>query len=71
MSEFVPASQLYNVESRTPIAHPAHHATDEQVREAVEALDREVRADGGTSRVRYGREEPVGVDPSVTVGDQP
>ncbi|WP_265109602.1 hypothetical protein [Halosolutus halophilus] len=33
---FVPASQLYDVESRTPIAHPAHHATDEQVRRAVE-----------------------------------
>ncbi|SFC65510.1 hypothetical protein SAMN05444422_11356 [Halobiforma haloterrestris] len=45
--EFVPASRLYHVESRTPIAHPAHQASDEDVREALE--DREVRADGGPS----------------------
>ncbi|WP_275086347.1 hypothetical protein [Natronorubrum halophilum] len=32
---FVPASRLYNVDSRTPIAHPAHQATDEQVRRAL------------------------------------
>ncbi|MXV63880.1 hypothetical protein GS429_17800 [Natronorubrum sp. JWXQ-INN-674] len=46
MSEFVPASRLYNVESRTPIAHPAHQATDDDVRRALEG-DREIRADGG------------------------
>ncbi|WP_306060256.1 hypothetical protein [Natronococcus wangiae] len=34
--EFVPASRLYIVESRTPIAHPAAQATDEQVRRALE-----------------------------------
>ncbi|OIB56229.1 hypothetical protein [Natrialba sp. SSL1] len=42
---FVPASRLYDVESRTPIAHPAHQATDEEVRRAVE--NREIRTDGG------------------------
>lgn len=47
MSEFVPASQLYDVESRTPIAHPAHQATDGEVQRALE--DREIRADGGQS----------------------
>ncbi|WP_267903128.1 hypothetical protein [Natronococcus pandeyae] len=36
MTEFVPASQLYHVASRTPIAHPAEQATDEQVRRAFE-----------------------------------
>ncbi|ELY46168.1 hypothetical protein [Natronorubrum tibetense] len=45
MSEFVPASQLYIVESRTPIAHPAHQATDADVQNALE--EREIRADGG------------------------
>jgi hypothetical protein len=35
-AEFVPASRLYHVESRTPIAHPAEQATDEQVRRALE-----------------------------------
>ncbi|WP_281246927.1 hypothetical protein [Natrinema salaciae] len=33
---FVPASRLYDVESGTPIAHPAHQATDEDVRRALE-----------------------------------
>ncbi|MXV63294.1 hypothetical protein GS429_14710, partial [Natronorubrum sp. JWXQ-INN-674] len=47
MSEFVRASQLYLVESRTPIAHPAHQATDDDVARALE--QREVRADGGQS----------------------
>ena len=48
-SEFVPASELYHVESRTPIAHPAHQATDADVRRALEAEgDREVCTDGGT-----------------------
>ena len=42
---FVPASQLYDVRSQTPIAHPAHQATDEDVRRALEAG--EIRADGG------------------------
>jgi len=41
-SWFVPANRLYDVESRTPIAHPAHQATDEDVRRA--AFDREVTA---------------------------
>ncbi|WP_049928659.1 hypothetical protein [Halopiger goleimassiliensis] len=45
MTGFVPASQLYDVESRTPIAHPAHQVTDADVRGAVEK--REVRTDGG------------------------
>ncbi len=44
-SEFVRASELYDVESRTPIAHPAHQATDTDVQRALG--DREVRADGG------------------------
>lgn len=47
MSEFVPASQLYDVGSRTPIAHPAHQATDNDVRRALE--EREIRTDGGRS----------------------
>ena len=42
---FVPASRLYNVRSQTPIAHPAHQATDDGVRRALEA--RKTRADGG------------------------
>ncbi|MDS0473795.1 hypothetical protein [Natrinema sp. 1APR25-10V2] len=42
--EFVPASRLYDVESRTPIAHPAHQATDADVRQAFE--EREAQADG-------------------------
>ena len=33
---FVPASRLYDVKSRTPIAHPAHQATDADVRQALE-----------------------------------
>lgn len=33
---FVPASQLYDVGNQTPIAHPAHHATDGDVRRALE-----------------------------------
>ncbi|WP_267903122.1 hypothetical protein [Natronococcus pandeyae] len=36
MTEFVPASRLYHVGSRTPIAHPAEQATDEQVRQSLE-----------------------------------
>ena len=34
--EFVPASRLYDVSSRTPIAHPADQVTDEDVRRALE-----------------------------------
>lgn len=44
-SWFVPANRLYDIDSRTPIAHPAHQATDEDVRLALQ--DREIRADGG------------------------
>jgi len=33
--EFVRASRLYDVESRTPIAHPATQATDADVRRAL------------------------------------
>ncbi|OVE84333.1 hypothetical protein [Natronolimnobius baerhuensis] len=47
MSEFVRASRLYHVSSRTPIAHPAHQASDDDVRRSLE--EREVRADGGTA----------------------
>ena len=47
MSEFVRASQLYLVESRMPIAHPAHQATDADVRRALE--QQEIRADGGNA----------------------
>lgn len=36
MTAFVPASRLYDVESRTAIAHPAAQATDEEVRRAIE-----------------------------------
>ncbi|MEY7849552.1 hypothetical protein AB7C87_10195 [Natrarchaeobius sp. A-rgal3] len=36
MREFVPASRLYDVESRTPIAHPAHQADDTDVHCALE-----------------------------------
>ncbi len=46
-SGFVPASRLYDVESRTPIAHPAHQATDADVRRALE--ERAIRTDGGTA----------------------
>ncbi|AFO55970.1 MULTISPECIES: hypothetical protein [unclassified Natrinema] len=46
-SGFVRASRLYDVASRTPIAHPTHQATDEDVRHALE--DREVCTDGGQS----------------------
>ncbi len=42
---FVPASRLYDLESQTPIAHPAHQATDEEVRQAIE--NQEARTDGG------------------------
>lgn len=45
--EFVRANRLYDVESRTPIAHPAHHATDDEIRRALE--DREIQTDGDTS----------------------
>ncbi|AFZ71412.1 hypothetical protein [Natronobacterium gregoryi] len=45
--EFVPANRLYDIESGTTIVHPAHQATDEDVREALE--ENEVRADGGLS----------------------
>jgi len=34
--EFVRASRLYDVESRTPIAHPAVQASDADVRRAVD-----------------------------------
>ncbi|RZH67916.1 hypothetical protein ELS17_00090 [Natrinema altunense] len=44
-SGFVRASRLYDVDSRTPITHPAHQAADTDVRRVLE--DREVRADGG------------------------
>lgn len=47
MSEFVPASRLYDVDSRMPIAHPAHQATNADVRRALE--QREIRIDGGHS----------------------
>ena len=48
MSEaFVPASELYDIESRTPIAHPAHQATDADVRRALER--RKIRTDGGNA----------------------
>ncbi|WP_436347677.1 hypothetical protein [Natronorubrum sp. FCH18a] len=47
MSEFVPASQLYNVESRTPIAHPAHQATDADVHRALKKKG--VRIDGSVN----------------------
>lgn len=40
-------NRLYDSDSRTPIAHPAHHAIDDQVRRAVESLDE--------SMVRYTR----------------
>ncbi|WP_281255554.1 hypothetical protein [Natrinema ejinorense] len=33
---FVQASELYDVESRSPIAHPVHQATDADVRHALE-----------------------------------
>ncbi|WP_256547885.1 hypothetical protein [Halovivax gelatinilyticus] len=38
MTGFVRASLLYDVESRTPIAHPAAQATDAEVRAAIEAV---------------------------------
>ncbi|NGM69993.1 hypothetical protein G6M89_13405 [Natronolimnobius sp. AArcel1] len=47
MSEFVRASRLYHVSSRTPIAHPAHQASDDDVRHVPE--DRKIRTDGGHS----------------------
>ncbi|AEH35963.1 hypothetical protein [Halopiger xanaduensis] len=61
MSEFVRANRLYDVENRTPIAHPAHQASDADVRRALEERDdREIRTDGGTdSSERY---VPVTID---------
>ncbi|WP_455447855.1 hypothetical protein [Natrinema thermotolerans] len=44
-SGFVRASELYDAKSRTPIAHPAHQATDADVRRALE--DRVICTDGG------------------------
>ncbi|WP_277410066.1 hypothetical protein [Natrinema longum] len=35
-SGFVQASELYDVESRSPIAHPAHQATDAEIRRTLE-----------------------------------
>ncbi|MEY7848578.1 hypothetical protein AB7C87_05160 [Natrarchaeobius sp. A-rgal3] len=32
---FVPASEFYDVETRTPLVHPAYQANDSEVREAV------------------------------------
>lgn len=46
---FVPASQLYDVGSQTPIAHPAHQATDEDVRRALE--EQESRIDDGPDQL--------------------
>ncbi|WP_247729912.1 hypothetical protein [Halovivax limisalsi] len=48
--EFVRASRLYDVESRTPIAHPATQATDAEVREAIATEERQLVTDGGTTR---------------------
>ncbi|SEH14628.1 hypothetical protein SAMN04487967_1693 [Natronorubrum sediminis] len=63
MTHFVPASELYHVESGTPIAHPAHQATDADVKRALEAEgDREVCTDGGTdSRDTNRWDTPCGV----------
>ncbi|WP_255168476.1 hypothetical protein [Natrononativus amylolyticus] len=36
--EFVRASRLYHVPSRTPIAHPATQADDDDVRRALEVV---------------------------------
>ncbi|WP_264182220.1 hypothetical protein [Natrinema amylolyticum] len=33
---FVRASRLYNVETRSVVVHPAHQATDDEVRRALE-----------------------------------
>ena len=33
---FVPASKLYEAKNRTPTAHPAHQASDDEVRQALE-----------------------------------
>ena len=54
-SGFVLASELYDVESRTSIAHPAHQATDEDVRRALE--NREIRADGGFEQSSSGTDQ--------------
>ncbi|AFO58810.1 MULTISPECIES: hypothetical protein [Natrinema] len=35
-AEFVRASRLYDVETRTPIAHPTYQATESDVRRALE-----------------------------------
>ena len=69
MSEFVRASRLYDVSSRSPIAHPAHQATDADVRRALEARDdREIRADGG--RRSSERRIPVRIDGTRVLADQ-
>ncbi|MFC3960349.1 hypothetical protein [Halovivax cerinus] len=54
--EFVRASRLFDVESRTPIAHPATQATDRDVRKAIETTERELVTDGGTCRDDTDRE---------------
>ncbi|UHQ96021.1 hypothetical protein [Natrinema halophilum] len=58
-AEFVPASRLYDVKSRTPIAHPAHQAIDEDVRRAVETEDE--------STARYTREKGGGKLHTTTI----
>ncbi|WP_267128203.1 hypothetical protein [Natrarchaeobaculum aegyptiacum] len=37
---FVRASELYDVSSGTPIAHPAQQATDAEVRQAINGGER-------------------------------
>lgn len=55
MTEFVPASRLYHVESRTPTAHLAEQATGEQIRRALErrefAQSENSTRNGGVPRV--------------------
>ena len=59
---FVPASELYDIESQTPIAHPAHQATDADVRRALEDREREIRADGGKCLTRWCDDRNPSVD---------
>ena len=57
MSEFVRATDLYDIESRAPIAHPAHQATDIDVHRALE--DREFERTAVTPRADLIRAQEI------------
>ena len=44
--EFVPASRLYDVESRMAFPHPAQQATDTEIHQAVGGGERTIEHEG-------------------------